>query len=258
MKRAVVVLGTFAVVMLMHRLLWLVPFYRELHEALPFYVAESMKSVLQVAVCIVALLLLGERRVAGALALDRGALRGLAFGLACSAPMLIGFALTRGSNVHDPFAVAYLAFFSPFIEETVSRGFAFRALRRVGWPLWTAAAACAMLTGLAHIEKGQTATSGLGGCAFGWLVERWQSLWFSVALHALMNFWWEVFNVAPTALGGWLAFALQSASILLAIAVTLYVQRGENRGARKDARGRRERLTKPLQRSSPAIPSALA
>src|ERR1043165_1266433 len=227
MKRAVVVLGTFAVVMLMHRLLWLVPFYRELHEALPFYVAESMKSVLQVAV---------------------------------------GFARRRGSKVHDPFAVAYLAFFSPFIEETVSRGFAFRALRRVGWPLWTAAAACAMLTGLAHIEKGQTATSilglfavsGLGGFTFCWLVERWQSLWFSVALHALMNFWWEVFNRAPTALGGWLAFAVQSASSLLAIAGTLYVQRGENRGARKDARGRRERLTKPLQRSSPAIPSALA
>src|ERR1051326_4911672 len=137
MKRAVVVLGTFAVVMLMHRLLWLVPFYRELHEALPFYVAESMKSVLQVAVCIVALLLLGERRVAGALALDRGALRGLAFGLACSAPMLIGFARTRGSFVPDPCPATYPPFPSPFLERSVSRGSAFRALPRVAWPLWT-------------------------------------------------------------------------------------------------------------------------
>jgi len=247
MKKAVFVLGTFAVALLMHRLLSFVPLYRELHRALPFYVAESMKNVLEVGVCVVALLLLGERRIAGALALDRGGLRGLAFGLACTAPMLIGFALTRRSDVRDPLAVAYLAFFAPFIEETVSRGFAFHTLRRLGWPMWTAAAACALLTGVAHIEKGQTAMSILGlfvvtgvGClTFCWLADRWQSLWFPLALHALMNFWWEVFNVAPTALGGWLAFALQIASILLAIAGTLYFRRGENRaGAARMARDR--------------------
>ena len=85
-----------------------------------------------------------------------------------------------------------------------------------------------MVTGLAHIEKGQSATAilglfaftGIGGAMFCWLVERWDSLWFPWALHALMNFWWEVFNVAPTALGGWYAFLLQNGSILLAILIT--------------------------------------
>ena len=231
MKRAVVVLGTFSVALLMHRILWLTPIYRELHGASPFYVAESLKNLLELGICVVALLAMGESHIAGALGLDRRVFRGLAFGLACTAPMLIGFALTRRSDVHDPLAVAYLSFFAPFIEEVISRGFAFRTLRRLGWPLWTAAAACALLTGIAHVEKGQTAWSilglfwitGVGGFTFCWLVERWQSLWFPLALHALMNFWWEVFNVAPTALGGWVAFTLQTASILIAIFVTLYL-----------------------------------
>jgi hypothetical protein len=228
MRRAVVVLGMFAVALLMYRMLSLIPLYRELHRATPFYVAESIKSVLEIAVCVVALLAMGEGSVAAALALDRRVVRALAFGLACTAPMLIGFALTRRSDVRDPLAIGYLAFFAPFAEEVVSRGFAYRELRRLGWPLWTAAAACALLTGIAHVEKGQTAASivglfvvtGVGGALFCWLVERWQSLWFAFALHALMNCWWVVFNVAPTALGGWLAFALQCASVLLAIAIT--------------------------------------
>jgi membrane protease YdiL (CAAX protease family) len=183
---------------------------------------------MEIFICLIALLALGERRLGRALAVDRSLPRGFAFGVVCTLPMLIGFALVRGSNVKDALAVVYLAFWSPFIEEAVTRGFAFRAIRRLGWPLWPAAAACAMVTGLAHIEKGQSAPAilglfaftGIGGAMFCWLVERWDSLWFPWALHALMNFWWEVFNVAPTALGGWYAFLLQNGSILLAILIT--------------------------------------
>ena len=229
MKRSLAVLGAFGVTLLMHRLLSLVPLYRELHSAWPSYITESFKNLCEIGVCLAVLLALGERHIARALALDRRIGKALVFGLACSAPMLIGFAIAHRSDVRDPVAVLFLAFLFPFCEEVVARGFAFRTLRRLGWPLWTAVAACAMITGLAHVEKGQTAAevlalfafTGAGGATFCWLLDRWQSLWFPFALHALMNFWWSVFNVAPTALGGWYAFVLQIGSIVLAILITL-------------------------------------
>jgi membrane protease YdiL (CAAX protease family) len=86
-----------------------------------------------------------------------------------------------------------------------------------------------MVTGIAHVEKGQTAGEVLAlfvmltlfGTIACWFMERWQSIWFPFALHVAMNFVWELFHVAPTALGGWYPFVLQNASILLAILITL-------------------------------------
>ena len=48
----------------------------------------------------------------------------------------------------------------------------------------------------------------------------WGSLCFPFGVHLFGNLWWEVFNVSNTALGGWFAFGLQVAMILLAIAIT--------------------------------------
>jgi membrane protease YdiL (CAAX protease family) len=218
----------------MHRLLSYLPTYDHLHSSQPFYIAESIKNLCEVAVCCLALVVMRDR-IVRALGIDRRIGKALMFGLASTFPMLIGFAIARRTNVDDWIAVGYLAFFSPFVEELIMRGFAFRALRRLGWSLWPAAALCALVTGIAHIEKGQTASdilaiffvTGVGGVTFCWLIERWNSIWFTFALHALMNFWWEVFNVAPTVIGGWYAFVLQNASILLAILITLrYTKRG--------------------------------
>jgi uncharacterized protein len=88
----------------------------------------------------------------------------------------------------------------------------------------------ALLFGLGHIEQGPSflemielmLLTGLGAVVFAWLVCRWQSLWFPIALHICMNLWWALFSVARSALGGWFPFALQSASIVLAILITLY------------------------------------
>jgi len=215
------------------RLLSLVPAFHALRAHRPYYVAESLKNVLEVAVCVIALLVMRERRILRALAIDGRVVRGLAFGLAATWPMLIGFALTNRSDVHDWISVSYLSFFSPFIEELTMHGFGFRALRRSGWPLWPAAIACSLITAIAHVEKGQTAAqvaglfvvAGAGGLTFAWIIERWQSIWFPFAVHALMDFWWELFNVAPTALGGWYAFVLQNACVLLAILITAHLTR---------------------------------
>ena len=37
-----------------------------------------------------------------------------------------------------------------------------------------------------------------------------------------MNLWWEIFGVAETALGGWIANAARLATIALAILLTIY------------------------------------
>ena|GEM_PF-1183015 len=233
---SVVVLVTLGVCVIMQRILSYFTFYRGLYKAFPFYVPESLKNGLEVAVCVAALLALGERHLRRGLFVDRRVVRGLLFGVACTLPMFAGFVMTRHSDVRDLPALFYLAFFSPFVEEIVTRGFAFGTLRRLGWPLWPAVAVCAMVTGLAHIEKGQNAAQilglfilpGIGGAVFCWLLHRWGSLWFPWALHAMMNFWWEVFNVAPTALGGWFAFVLQNGSVLLAILITFKFTRSLN------------------------------
>jgi membrane protease YdiL (CAAX protease family) len=213
----------------MHRLLWFIPAYASLHSHHPFYIAESIKNVCEVGVCVVALLLMGERAIARALRIDRRVVKAFLFAAASAWAMYAGFALTRSSHIANWTAVVYLAFFSPFAEEIVMRGFAFGTLRRIGWPMWPAALLVALVAGLTHIEKGQTrgeiiglfALLAIGGSAFCWLFERWQSLWFPFALHAAMNFSWEIFNVGRTALGGWYAFTLQNGTVLLAILITL-------------------------------------
>jgi membrane protease YdiL (CAAX protease family) len=217
-----------AVASVTHRLLWYLPAYVRLHGAHLFYVAESIKNLCEIGVCCIALFVMRER-IVRAIGLDRRVAPAFAFALAASWPSLIGFAIAYRVDVHDWIAVAYLAFFSPFAEEFVMRGFAFRALRRLGWSMWPAATLCALVTGIGHVEKGQSVAgilglffiTGLGGFTFSWFIERWNSIWFPFALHALMNFWWEVFHVAPTALGGWYPIALQNATMILAILITL-------------------------------------
>jgi membrane protease YdiL (CAAX protease family) len=63
----------------------------------------------------------------------------------------------------------------------------------------------------------------LGGALFAWITWRWQSLWPAVALHALMNFWWDLttgehaqldFAIDPMS-------AAQALSAVLAVIVTL-------------------------------------
>ena len=220
----------------MHRLLSYVPAYVSLHSHHPFYIAESIKNVFEVGVCCLVLLVMGQRHLLRALGIDHRVPKALIFAAACAWPMFIGFAFARSSHVGNWIAVAYLSFFSPFVEEIVLRGFAFRTLRRIGWPLWPSALLVAMVAGLTHIEKGQSRGEilglftllAVGGCTFSWILERWGSLWFTFALHAAMNFSWELFNVSRTAIGGWYAFTLQNATVILAILITLrFTQKGD-------------------------------
>jgi membrane protease YdiL (CAAX protease family) len=228
MKKSILILFVYTVAISMQTILSRFDWYRDLYRLFPFYIPESIKALLGVLLCrIVARGIFGP---ADQFALRRRAWSGLSFGFLCSLPMLFGFSFTRTVHIHDPIGLIFLAGLFPLAEEVLSRGFAFRLLyHQQSWPLWPAAAVVALITGAVHIEKGQTAAqilalfalTGLGGALFSWLLARWNSLWFPLALHMCMNLWWEVFTVSGTALGGWFAFSLQIACILLSIIATV-------------------------------------
>lgn len=46
-------------------------------------------------------------------------------------------------------------------------------------------------------------------------------MWIVFGLHCLMNLWWEVFGVADTALGGWIANGARLLTVALAIYLTI-------------------------------------
>ena len=209
--------------------------YRSLHKNHAFYVPEGIDKIGGIVLCALAVWVL--RRVAWKdivheLGLPDSPLSALCFALLASSPMLVGFVLTRSLIPHmEPRTIFFLTVISPIAEEIEFRGLGVRVLQRgTGWPFWILVWPQALLFGLGHIEQGQSPLemaelmllTGLGAVVFAWLVYRWQSLWFPIALHICMNLWWELFSVAKSALGGWFPFALQVASILLAVVITLY------------------------------------
>ena len=228
MKKSIVILVAYALALFMQSVLRRFDWYAALYHVYPFYVPETIKSVLGIVLCAAVSLVIYKRvdnfGFAGRLPLAIG------FGFVCSLPMVVGLAATRSVGVVHAVPVVFLAGLFPLTEEMLSRGFAFRLLyREERWPLWAAITVVALITGGIHIEKGQSvlevfglfALTGIGGGLFSWLFARWQSLWFPFALHMFMNLWWEVFTVSRTALGGWFPLSLQVMSLVLAVVCTV-------------------------------------
>ena len=215
--------------------------YRGLYERHSFYVPEGIDKLGGVAICAFAVWILrkvGWRGIACELGLAASPLPALVFALVASSPMLIGFALTRGVTPHmGPISLLFLTVLSPIVEEIEFRGLGVRNLQRgTGWPFWAMVWPQALLFGWGHVEQGQSFAdmvglmllTGSGAVVFGWLVYRWQSLWFPIVLHVCMNLWWEVFGVSKTASGGWFPFVVQTGSILFAVGITLYWSKAQD------------------------------
>src|ERR1700759_950364 len=84
-----------------HETLVLFSGYRRLHDAHPFYAAESIDKIGGAVLCIITVWLLYRgsfRSALETLGLSGNAPRALAFGIAASLPMLFGFALTFHFN----------------------------------------------------------------------------------------------------------------------------------------------------------------
>lgn len=160
----------------------------------------------------------------------------LQFGFLASLPMLAGFALNSRMNASlDLASVGVGCFLAPFAEEVLFRGYLFRQLyARARLGFWASALIPSVLFALGHLYQsnnpselaGIVAITGLGSILGCWILLRWRmNLWTVVALHSLMNFWWEVFAVDTTALGGWLANAARLGTIALAIWLTIFKDR---------------------------------
>jgi membrane protease YdiL (CAAX protease family) len=204
-------------------------------------------NVLQIASCIAAVI--GAHRARLRTAFEELGLRGsfcraVTFSFVAGLPMLVTFWLSSRLNTQiTVLSVAVGCFLAPFAEEVLFRGYMFGQLyRRARWGFWLSAIVPSALFALGHAYQsrdplellGIFAVTGIGGLLGCWLYLRWNgSLWFVFCLHALMNLWWEIFGVAETALGGWIANAARLATIALAILLTIYKDRLWKTGMRE-------------------------
>ena len=245
---AIATLAVLAIISYLHDILSRFAAYRGLYKHHAFYVPEGIDKlggVLLCALAIWALRRVGWKGIARELGLAASPLPAIAFALAASSPMLIGFALTRGVTPHlEVPPLLFLTVLAPIVEEIEFRGFGVQNLQRgTGWPFWALVWPQVLLSGLGHVEQaeglldkaGLLLLIGSGAVVFAWLVYRWQNLWFPISLHICMNLWWRVFSVAKTALGGWFPFTLQTGTILLAIGITLIWTRGRGRSLQPHA-----------------------
>jgi membrane protease YdiL (CAAX protease family) len=233
---AIAALSMLVLVNFLHEMLSRFAAYRSLYKNHAFYVPEGIDKVGGIVLCVLAVCVLRRvvtwKDIVRELGLTDSPLPAVVFALAASSPMLIGFLLSRGLTPHmEPLTIFFLTVLSPVAEEIEFRGLGVRLFQRgTGWPFWILVWPQALLFGLGHIEQGQSfremaglmLLTGMGAVVFAWLVYRWQSLWFPIALHICMNLWWDLFSVAKTALGGWFPFTLQTGTILLAILITLF------------------------------------
>ncbi len=203
------------------------------------WVFVGVFNVLQIASCIGGIALAHGARLRGALA-ELGLYgrfgRAAAFSFVAALPMLLVFGLTSPINSKMSFlSVGIGCFLGPFAEEVLFRGYMFGQLYRwARWGFWPSALIPSALFALGHAYQageplelaGIFAVTGLGGLLGCWLYLRWNgNLWIVFGLHCLMNLWWEVFGVADTALGGWIANGARLLTVALAILLTVYKDR---------------------------------
>lgn len=227
-----------AIVTYIHKILSNFTFYMTLHKQYPFYIAESLDKVCGALLCCIVVWAVQRRGLRGALReLGLGApiLPAVGLTLFASTPVLVTFALTRKLGIEQSApSFLFLTILSPFVEELEFRGFGFWQLRRrAGWPFWLAILLPAILFGLGETELGQGwkqvaiifLLTGAGSAVFSWFLEQWQNLWVLFGLHFLMDFCWGIFSASNAPLGGWFPFALQIATIMLAVLLTLLAKR---------------------------------
>lgn len=198
------------------------------------YLKWSLRSILEVGGVLVAVIAIYRTDLFGAfreIRLTSSFTRALGFGFLVTFPMVLAFGLTSdiGANL-DLRKLVFSTAVAGFVEEVVFRGFAFWMLYRyAGWNFWPAALIPALVFGYGHLYQspdlmeatGIFAITAVGSVWFSWLLLRWDNLWVPIIVHMLMNFWWDVFAVDETALGGWLANVSRFAVIALSIIVTV-------------------------------------
>jgi len=203
------------------------------------WISVGAASILQLILCGWAIIIAhagGLKRAIEELGLRAPTRPAALFAFLAAFPMLFTFALSAPLNPKmSVLSVGVGCVLAPFAEEVLFRGYMFGQLyRRARWGFWLSALIPSVLFALAHAYQasgiselvGIFAVTGLGSILGCWLFMRWQyNLWVVFWLHCLMNLWWEVFGVADTALGGWIANGARLFTVVIAILLTVYKDR---------------------------------
>ena len=229
--------------------LWRVPGWSAFSRAAPEQ-AMLVWKLGQIPLCILAvmaILRVTPRPAMKALGLARSrrdAAAALAFGFACSLPVL-GVVLWAGTGI-NPKATVWGALRtsvgSGLGEEVFFRGLLFLMLYRFArWPFWAAALANALPWVVGHFYQSQetglelmrglmlvTFTFTAFGALAAWVLVRWHdNLWMLVAVHGLANLWWYLFAENMVPLFGPAGWVMRGGLLVSAILLTVFRNRLE-------------------------------
>ncbi|MHC5003270.1 MAG: lysostaphin resistance A-like protein [Planctomycetota bacterium] len=246
---AITALVVFALALLSHRLVALVPGYVDAVSGWPDGARWLLQPGRWLALVIVGLAIVGIRpgaapRELGLIVAPRWIAVALAVALVCSVPMLAVGLLSGLTTPVPRLELLFTAAIWPTAEEILFRGYAFGQLvRRARWNVWVAAIVTGLVFGAVHLLNaevqihelpGQLLSVGLiaaGGVAFAWLHYRWRmTLWIVIGLHGLMNLWYSLFAIADTPIGSAWLIAARVAVIAIAITGTELWLRTRDRG----------------------------
>lgn len=189
---------------------------------------------LEILVCIVAVMIMTSKnliKAIGELGLLASLPKGFIFSVVVTLPLPFFYSISGSvSSEIDGMRLLFFSFLSPLEEEIVFRGFAFWMLykyARLGF--WGSVLVPSIMFGIVHLYQANEMIDALGifgittagGIFFSWLLTRWKNLWVPIFIHALMNGWWEVFQVDDTALGGYITTIARLIVVAISILITV-------------------------------------
>lgn len=164
--------------------------------------------------------------------LNRSFSQGLIFGLICTLPMLIGYAIFFDLNMEltlNTFLISGIS--AAFFEELFFRGFLYGQLYRyTKLGFLPSVIIGALLFAFIHLYQsddfstlvGIFLVTFLGAILFAWVYSEWNhNIWVPISIHFFMNFFWMLFSAGDNALGGLYANIFRVITILLIIGVTV-------------------------------------
>ena len=144
-----------------------------------------------------------------------------------------------GLDSHMSFiTILYAVIFAPLCEELIFRGVTMRLFRRA-LPFWAANLLQAALFGLLHMNWIQGIYAFALGLALGILCEKGGSIYYSLLMHILFNFWGTVLEQLLGNFGSTVFTALLMLLIMivsLTLGLVLFSVGGKNKAARIKAK----------------------
>lgn len=239
-RYAVIALTFFFLALISGSLLFRIDGYKALYSRLPEVLRWLEDPIRGLVFCLIGLYVafrITPWRAIHELGLRGSIMTGIVVGFLATTPMLILPLL--GGHIAENLSGVELLFYCgvwPMGEEILFRGYTFRQLhRRAGWNLWLAAVVTGIVFGACHLlnatvqqlplgaQFGTIALISVGGILYAWVFARWDdNLWVPFAVHALMNLWWNVFELADNPLGGWNTNLMRVLTVVLLIVLTIY------------------------------------